>query len=62
MRRYKSIYGDLRIPVNYIIPNELPWTQDLCGMKLGHRVSHIRNRGDFALYRKQLDDLVKITT
>ena len=54
---YKLIHGDLNIPFNFIVPHEDPWPTEIGGMKLGMKVNHIRNRGDWAKYRHALDDL-----
>ena len=45
---YKSLNGDLRVPVNFIIPsNTKDWPIELHGLKLGYRCKNIRYRGDF---------------
>ena len=54
---YKEMHGDINIPVNYVIPSKSPWPKSLYGWKLGQRISHIRNRGDFREYREELDSL-----
>ena len=54
---YKEVHGDICIPVNYVIPSKSPWPRSLYGWKLGHRISHIRNRGDFSDYREEFDSL-----
>ena len=54
---YKLVYGDLNVPVNFVVPREDPWPDEIVGMKLGIRVNHIRNRGDWAEYRFALDEL-----
>lgn len=54
---YKLVYGHLNVPVNFVVPYEDPWPTEIGGMKLGIRVNHIRNRGDWAQYRHALDQL-----
>ena len=54
---YKSIHGNINIATSYVIPNEDPWPKSLHGWKLGSRISHIRNRGDFHDIREDLDGL-----
>jgi hypothetical protein len=45
---YKDLYGHLRVPVNYIIPdNSNEWPKELHKLKLGYRCKNIRYRGDF---------------
>jgi hypothetical protein len=44
---YKDLYDDLLVPHAFVVPSQLPWSPDLYGMRLGHRVSHVRCRGSY---------------
>ena len=52
---YKDIHGNLNIPTSYKIPSIEPWPASLHGWKLGQRIAHIRNRGDYKEIREDLD-------
>lgn len=61
LQTYHHIYGHIDIPVNFVVPEEVGWPQELWGLKLGYRVHNIRYRGDFVKYnatcRALLDDM-----
>lgn len=44
---YKSIYGDLRIPSKFVVPNQPPWPRLTRGQKLGVRVAAVRSAGRY---------------
>lgn len=58
---YKDIYGDLRIPSKFIVPNEEPWPRVSRNVKLGVRVAAIRSAGryvkDHPERKAQLDEI-----
>jgi hypothetical protein len=57
LQTFKMVYGHMRIPKNYVVPESEQWPAELHGLKLYQRVSHIRNRGDFAEHRHRLDEI-----
>jgi len=44
---YKSIYGNLRVPSKFSIPESEPWPRLARGLKLGVRVAAIRSAGRY---------------
>jgi hypothetical protein len=55
-KKYREIYGDLQVPLSFIVPkSDAAWPDELRGMKLGRVVSNIRHRGDYAAYRQELE-------
>ena len=44
---YKNIYGDLRIPAKFIVPDADPWPRAARNAKLGVRVAAIRSAGRY---------------
>jgi hypothetical protein len=58
LRHYRELHGDLYVPLNYEVPSDDPrYPPETHGMKLGHVVMHIRNRGSYSEYRDQLDSI-----
>lgn len=67
LRAFKQIHGNLRVPFNFVVPGngeydnysdvDGSYPPATHGMKLGHVVMHIRNRGQYEDYRDQLDAL-----
>lgn len=61
MRHYKNIYGSLRVPSKFIVPNTEDWPRLSRGLKLGVRVAAIRSAGryvkDHPERKQELDDL-----
>lgn len=64
LKLYKQLHGHLRIPANYIIPdNSHEWPRELYNLKLGYRCKNIRYRGDFIKgpgnekYRRLLEEI-----
>jgi len=59
LQHYKKTYNDLHVPFHFVIPHNQtpPWPKEVEGIKLGHVVSRIRNRGSYKHLRSQLDDL-----
>lgn len=47
LRTYKQIYGDTRVPVKFIVPNESPWDPVCRNDLLGVRVSTMRSTGRY---------------
>lgn len=47
LKLYKSLYGDLRIPSKFVVPNHLPWPRQSRGQKLGVRVAAVRSAGRY---------------
>ena len=46
-KTYKDLYGNLRVPSKFVIPNEEPWPPMTRKMKLGMKLSTIRTTGRF---------------
>ena len=55
--KYKSLRGDLLVPVSFVIPENADWPEDLWCMKLGLTVSSIRNQGAYSTYRDELEEM-----
>lgn len=47
LKTYKSIYGNLNIPLEFVIPRLLEWPEDLWDLKLGLRAHSIKSHGAF---------------
>jgi Helicase associated domain len=47
LRVYKQIYGDVRVPSKFVIPDEHPWPRLSRNMKLGARIASIRSAGRY---------------
>jgi hypothetical protein len=47
LQTYYRIYGNLRVAVKFIVPDEEPWPRLCRGCKLGTRVASIRSAGRF---------------
>eukprot|EP00617_Octactis_speculum_P017154 CAMPEP_0185760614 /NCGR_PEP_ID=MMETSP1174-20130828/19520_1 /TAXON_ID=35687 /ORGANISM="Dictyocha speculum, Strain CCMP1381" /LENGTH=943 /DNA_ID=CAMNT_0028441511 /DNA_START=242 /DNA_END=3073 /DNA_ORIENTATION=- len=58
LEMYKIVNGDLRVPSKFIVPESAPWDQETWGLKLGVRVSSIRNTGRFVKDRQQRIDML----
>ena len=54
---YRNCHGHIAVPRSFVVPSTLDWPSTLHGMKLGAKVSHIRNRGDHSEYRADFDAL-----
>jgi len=55
---YKEKNGDLRIPKNFIVPeNDPDYPPDAWGLKLGNSLQSIRNHGVFSDHKDELMDL-----
>ena len=54
---FKSLRGDLLVPVSFVIPEDADWPEDLWGMKLGLTVYSIRNQGTYSTYRAELEEM-----
>jgi hypothetical protein len=39
---YQEVHGDLQVPYAFVVPSDAPWPEEAWGMKLGHRLHHIR--------------------
>ena len=44
---YEELNGDMRVPHAFEVPSSAPWGEELWGMKLGHTVHNIREKGYF---------------
>ena len=47
---YRQLYGHVQVPQKFVVPEEVPWPEDVRGMRLGTKVSTVRTKG--ALVRK----------
>jgi hypothetical protein len=47
MKLYRELYGDLRIPSKYVIPDEEPWPRLCRNLKLGVRIAAMRSAGRY---------------
>ena len=47
LKTYKEVYGNLRVPSKFVIPNEEPWPRMTRKMRLGIKVSTIRSSGRY---------------
>lgn len=57
---YKAAYGNLKVPLRFIVPGLAPWPEKAWGLKLGQRVAAIRSTGKYVhdeKRRKVLDDM-----
>lgn len=61
LKVYKQLFGDVRVPAKYVIPNEDPWPRLGRKMKLGVRIAAIRSAGRYVKDRRErkieLDEL-----
>lgn len=55
IRLFKEKYGHVNVPSNFVVPSDDAWPKSFHGIKLGYRIGHIRNRGDFPELREELD-------
>jgi len=46
-RMYKAAYGDLKVPIRFVVPAMHPWPEAAWGLKLGQRVATIRSTQRF---------------
>ena len=44
LQAYQEVHGDLEVPQAFVVPSEEPWPEEAWGMKLGHRMDHIRHQ------------------
>lgn len=44
---YKAAYGDLKIPIRFVVPDMPPWPKSAWGLELGQLVDDIRSMGKF---------------
>jgi hypothetical protein len=47
LKFYKEVYGDVRVPSKFVIPDSDPWPRLTRGVKLGTRVAAIRSAGRY---------------
>ena len=47
LKTYSQIYGDLRISVKFVVPDEEPWPRICRNLKLGLRIASIRSAGRY---------------
>lgn len=47
LKTYKELYGNLRVPAKFCIPDEEPWSPIIRKMRLGTKVSTIRTAGKY---------------
>lgn len=61
LKVFKEVYGNLRVPSKFVVPDTAPWTRLSRNLKLGVRVAAIRSAGRYVKdhpYRKaELDEL-----
>ena len=58
LKVYKEIHGDLKIKRFFVVPeNEDRYLKEAHGLKLGIRLSRIRNKDTYAEHREQLEAL-----
>lgn len=56
LEAFERVHGNIFVPHNYTIPiGDSAFPVKTHGMKLGHRVAHIRNRGSYASIRDKID-------
>ena len=56
LRSYQAAFGNLEIAHSYICTGPF-YAEDCQGLRLGHRVAHIRNRGSYSDIREMIDDV-----
>lgn len=54
---YKQLYGSLKIPRNYVIPNTADFPKHLWGVRLGNKLQNIRQFRAFKQYSYRMADL-----
>jgi hypothetical protein len=57
LEAYRSVYGNLDVPRDYVVPCSAPFHEDSWGTKLGMKVSNIRYRGDYPEYRGKFEEI-----
>ena len=58
---YKKIFGDMKMPVKYEVPNSGPWPLHLHGLRLGKRLEKLLNSPIFFdEYPDKVEELEKI--
>ncbi|KAG7346951.1 helicase domain protein [Nitzschia inconspicua] len=45
LQLYKAAYGDLKVPMLFVVPSMAPWPEAAWGLKLGKKVGAIRENG-----------------
>lgn len=46
LETYKTLHGNLEVPLDFIVPKEEPWTEDLWSMNLGAHVQGLREKNE----------------
>ena len=57
LETYKRLNDHLRVSQKFVVPDSRDWPEDLWGLRLGLSLKHIRNRGDWADLRPQLEEM-----
>ena len=58
LKSFKLANGHLNIPKNYIIPHEsVIYPKEAWGMKIGLKTHNFIYRGDYTLYKEQLEEI-----
>jgi len=47
LRQYKTVFGDIRVPSKFVVPDTNDWPRVTRGLKLGVRVAAIRSAGRY---------------
>ena len=54
---YQSIYGDMLIPADFIVPHDDQWDKEIHGIKLGKKVHHIRFQNQYKTFKEDLKSI-----
>ncbi len=58
LEAYKAIHVDLLVPQKFVVPrDDVNYPPATWGMKLGHNVMSIRNKGVFSEHKAKLEEL-----
>ena len=55
--RYQHLFGNMRVPCSFIIPESEDWPIEMWGEKLGKKVSSIRNSNQYIALRDELVEM-----
>eukprot|EP01039_Chlorochromonas_danica_P003929 gene3929-4293_t len=58
LKVYKDMYGDVLVPLSFVVPSSPPWPPSTYGVKLGTRVQSIRLQGTFVGNSQERRDML----
>eukprot|EP01035_Chromulina_nebulosa_P017166 gene17166-22681_t len=58
LKVYKELYGNVRVPAKFVVPDEEPWPRLSRNMKLGIKVAAIRSAGRYVKDKRERKNLL----